>query len=118
MKAGKSLVLRKDRQIRFVLENGFFLRGKHIALRFLPSHRISPPINGSGPFLAVVISRRKEKRAVCRNRMKRQLREIFRRRQNEIPSHTAFVAIARQVDKKTQYQELEDDFLKLIQQGQ
>jgi|GEM_PF-7042136 len=106
--------LRKDRQIRFVLENGFLFRGKHLILRALPAHKINPPKEGKGPFLAVVISRKKEKKAVLRNWMKRRLREIFRLQHTEIPQGHAYVAVARGVDKKATYSDLEQDFMNLI----
>ncbi len=109
--------LRKDRQIRFVLEKGRLFRGQKIILRALPSDKINPPIEKSGSFLAVVISSKREKRAVRRNRMKRQLREIFRTKQSEIPQQKAYVVVVRQVDKQTTYQELEKDFLNLIQKS-
>lgn len=113
VQAGAKFRLQKDRQIRFVLENGKFFRGQHILLRSLPADKIFPPREGTGPFLAVVISRKKEKKAVLRNRMKRQLREIFRLHAGEIPSAMAYVAIARH-GGKTLYRELENDFLNLI----
>lgn len=116
-KAGADLRLRKDRQIRFVLENGKFFRGQHVLLRALPAHEIKPQLSGQGSFLAVVISRKKEKKAVARNKMKRRLREIFRLRQAEIQKATAFVLVARQVDKNASYNELEQDFLKLIEKS-
>lgn len=117
MSAGASHRLRKDRQIRFVLEKGRLFRGQHLLLRALPSREIKPPPEGLGPFLAVVISRKKEKKAVARNRMKRQLREIFRLNQVEIPSGTAYVLIARNVGKKISYAELRQDFLNLTEKS-
>ena len=115
--SGKKLRLRKDRQIRFVLEKGQLFRGAHVLLRALQISKISPPYEGRGPLLAVVISKKKEKKAVVRNRMKRQLREIFRIKQAEASSECAYVLVARKVDKKTSYQELEKDFLELLQQS-
>lgn len=108
------LRLRKDEQIRSVLEHGVLLRGKHLLARLLSSQKVTPPLAGSGPFLAVVISRKKSKRAVARNRMRRQIREAFRKKQMEIPGQTACVIVARHVDKKISYQELEQDLLDLI----
>ena len=116
-KAGAKLRLRKDRQIRFVLDKGRLFRGQHVLLRALPSDEIKPLLDGKGPFLAVVISRKKEKKAVARNRMKRQLREVFRQNQAEIPDATAYVLIARHVDKKISYRELKQDFLNLIERS-
>ncbi len=116
-KAGAKLRLRKDRQIRFVLEKGRLFRGQHVLLRALPSLEIKPALDGQGPFLAVVISRKKEKKAIARNRMKRQLREVFRLNQAEIPGETAYVLIARHVDKKVSYSDLKQDFLNLIEKS-
>lgn len=115
--SGAKLRLKKNRQIRFVLEKGQLLRGRHVLLRALQISKIFPPHEGQGPLLAVVISKKKEKKAVARNRMKRQLREIFRLRQAEISSETAYVLVARNVDKKISYQDLEKDFLELLQQS-
>ncbi len=113
-KTGGDFRLRKDRQIRFVLEKGFLFRGQHILLRALSSKKIHPPLEGSGPFLAVVISRKKEKKAVHRNKMKRRLREIFRKRRDQIPGGMAFVAVAREVNRDATYEAIEKDFISLI----
>ena len=115
--SGAKLRLKKDRQIRFVLEQGQLFRGRHVLLRALQISKIFPPHEGQGPLLAVVISKKKEKKAVIRNRMKRQLREIFRLKQAEISSENAYVLVARKVDKKTSYHDLEKDFLELLQKS-
>ncbi len=117
VQGGAKLRLRKDRQIRIVLEKGRLFRGNHVLLRTLPAGEINPPVEGKGPFLAIVISRKKEKKAVARNRMKRQLKEIFRLKQAEIPGETAYVLIARHVDKKISYDDLEQDFSNLIERS-
>ncbi len=113
-RARPDLRLRKDEQIRCVLDRGVLLRGKHLLARLLASQKVTPPLAGSGPFLAVVISRKKSKRAVARNRMRRQIREAFRKKHLELPGQTACVIVARHVDKKISYQELEQDLLELI----
>jgi len=112
--AQPTLRLRKDEQIRCVLDHGLLFRGKHLLARLIPSEKVSPLLNEKGPFLAVVISRKKSKRAVARNRMRRQLREAFRKKYGILPEQTACVLIARHVDKKISYQELEQDLLEII----
>jgi len=112
--AQPKLRLRKDEQIRCVLDQGLLFRGKHLLARLIPSEKVSPPLNEKGPFLAVVISRKKSKRAVARNRMRRQLREAFRKNHSGLPEQTACVLVARHVDKKVSYQELEQDLLEII----
>jgi len=106
--------LRQDGQIRFVLENGLLFRAERILARVSPSDKIFPPTEGRGPFLAVVISRKKAKRAVVRNRMKRQLREAFRKKVDGLPEKTAWVLIARRAEKKTLYRDLEQDLSEII----
>ena len=58
------------------------------------------PNGGQGPRLGLVVSRRVERRAVRRNRMKRVLREAFRKARPTLPSldwvvrvHTGFVDV-------------------------
>lgn len=46
--------------------------------------------------------------------MRRQIREAFRKKYTELPGQTACVIVARHVDKKISYQELEQDLLELI----
>lgn len=111
------LRLRKDRQIRFVLEHGKVFRGQHFLLRIFEAGKIIPAPEGKGPFLAVVISRKREKKAAARNRTKRRLREIFRKNAEFISPGTACVVVAKQIDKRTDFHELENDFLKLIEQS-
>lgn len=113
-KFGASNRLRKDSQIKRVLEKGILLRGQNVLVRQLPSEQVYPPLEGKGPFLAIVISRKKEKNAVRRNRMKRQIREIFRKEKQRFLTKTAYVVIARQVLKKTTYREIEKDFFENI----
>ncbi len=106
--------LRKDGQIRQVLNAGAALRGRFLFLRRLPAAKIKPEIQGAGPFFAAVISRKREKRAVLRNRMKRQLREIFKKHRDKLDCGAAYVFIARQCAKKISYQDLERDFLEMV----
>jgi len=112
--ARPTLRLRKDEQIRCVLDHGLLFRGKHLLARLISSEKVSPLLIEKGPFLAVVISRKKSKRAVARNRMRRQLREAFRKNHGILSEQTACVLIARHVDKKISYQELEKDLLEII----
>ena len=105
--------LRKDAQIRQVLDKGQPLRGRDFLLRILPSREIIPQPAGTGPFFAVVISRKKEKRATARNRMKRRLREIFRKWCGELPDGSACVAVVRSCGRSS-FQEIEKDFLDTI----
>lgn len=61
--------------------------------------------------LGVVVTRKLDKRAVRRNRLKRQLREIFRLNRSNLRSPLDIVIIARRGSLALKYWEIENEIL-------
>lgn len=68
------------------------LRGEHFVLHYRP--------NGlPGPRLGLVIPKKQARRAVLRNAIKRQAREVFRQRRASLPAVDMVVRLARPISK-------------------
>jgi ribonuclease P protein component len=65
------------------------------------------------PRLGVIVSKKVSKKAVVRNRIKRQIREIFRLNQNKI-SPIDLVVIAKQSAEESNYQQIESNLMKAL----
>ncbi|MCI5066287.1 ribonuclease P protein component [bacterium] len=91
---------------------GLQQRGKKIFSKgFLVCYRIEP---GSESRMAVTVSKKVHKRAVVRNRIKRRVREIFRRLRRELPPGTAMVIIARGSAVECSFAECEAQILRSL----
>ncbi|MGF1479436.1 MAG: ribonuclease P protein component [Cyanophyceae cyanobacterium] len=64
--------LRKRQDFRRVYQHGICLHSSHLILRALASSQLSSPLIG------ISISQKVSKKAVIRNRLKRQIRGVFR----------------------------------------
>jgi ribonuclease P protein component len=73
-----------------------FQRVNRIGVRRASAHFVVvvAPARGEGPKLGLAVSRRVGN-AVARNRVKRRIREWFRRARRELPAGTDWVVIAR-----------------------
>ncbi|HST31472.1 MAG TPA: ribonuclease P protein component [Chthoniobacterales bacterium] len=106
----KRLTLPKSRRLIHpaefdrVKKHGRVERGKFIVLGFLQA---------DGTIRAGFVTSRAIGRAVVRNRVRRRLREIVRKHQNEIVLGTWAVTIARAAAASATYQELEGEWLRL-----
>ncbi len=97
--------LRKSHEIENVLKSGNKLRGKHLLLYGIA--------NSHGhPRLGRVISKRWGN-AVRRNRIRRWLREVFRRHKSAI--HAMDLVVLLHNDNQLSYQKISDDFLQLVE---
>jgi len=79
--------IRKKRDFINLYKNGSRYRGRYFSLVYRPS-----PFSASR--LAVVVSK-KVGPAVTRNRVKRRLRDLFRRNKGLIPEPTDIIVVAR-----------------------
>ena len=82
--------LRDARDFRRVNRTGVRRAGRHFVAVVAPSG----PVPVAGPRLGLAVSRRVGN-AVARNRVKRRVREWFRREQESLPPSTDWVVIAR-----------------------
>ena len=68
-------------------------------------------------FRAGFITSRKVGAAVVRNRVRRRLRDILRRHQQELRSGISIVTIARPAAARSNYRALEDEWLRLAKRA-
>ncbi|MBC7196929.1 MAG: ribonuclease P protein component [Deferribacterales bacterium] len=61
-----------------------------------------------------VVSKKVSKKAVIRNRLKRQLREIYRINKHILPENVSIITIAKPDILKADYNEIREDYLELL----
>jgi ribonuclease P protein component len=93
-----------------VKRNGITERGKLLILNMMT-------MQNSGPWRAGFVTSGRLGGAVVRNRVRRRLREIVRRHQNELRQGVWFVIIARQEAATASYGALEDEWLRLARRA-
>jgi ribonuclease P protein component len=103
---------RLTRTVEFerVRKNGGVTRGQLLSLGFLV-------INEGGKVRAGFVTSRKVGSAVVRNRIRRRLREIFRRHQSDMARDLWVVTIASPRAAQADYRALEDEWLRLAKRA-
>ena len=102
------IFIRDKAEIERLKRRGRKLSGRHFYLRF--AH------NDKGPRFVVVVSTKYDKRAVRRNRIRRQVKEILRLgfKAQAYPQKIAAVIIPLKSDKEISFADLEKDLLILL----
>jgi ribonuclease P protein component len=90
--------------------DGILQRGKLLTISVL--HVTEP-----GPFRAGFVTSRQLGGAVVRNRVRRRLREIVRRHQNQMRDNLWIVIVAKSEAKRASYAALEDELLRLAKRA-
>ena len=93
-----------------VKRNRITQRGKLVILNVMT-------IQNSGPWRAGFVTSGRLGGAVVRNRVRRRLREVVRRHQNELRQDFWFVIIARNEAATASYSALEDEWLRLAKRA-
>ena len=93
-----------------VKRNGITQRGKLLILNVMT-------MQNSGPWRAGFVTSGRLGGAVVRNRVRRRLREVVRRHQNELRQDFWFVIIARHEAATASFRELEDEWLRLARRA-
>lgn len=93
-----------------VKRNGITQRGKLLMLNAMP-------MDNSDPWRAGFVTSGRLGGAVVRNRVRRRLREIVRRRQDQLRQGFWFVIIARHEAATASYGALEDEWLRLARRA-
>ena len=93
-----------------VKRNGITQRGKLLMLNAMP-------LENSGPWRAGFVTSSRLGGAVVRNRVRRCLREIVRRHQQEFRQGVWFVIVARYEAAAASYSALEDEWLRLARRA-
>src|SRR5207247_11401545 len=106
----KSRRLVRSSEFERVKANGRVERGHLLLLSVLATKE-------SSPFRAGFITSRALGSAVARNRVRRRLREIVRKRQREIAPATWIVTIGRASAARASYEQLEAEWLRLAKRA-
>ena len=93
-----------------VKRDGITQRGKLLMLNAMT-------LNNSDPWRAGFVTSARVGGAVVRNRVRRRLREIVRRRQHQLRQGIWFVIIARHEAARASYGGLEDEWLRLARRA-
>jgi ribonuclease P protein component len=107
----KSRRLTLDSEFQRVRTEGASIRGGTLTLGVLKNAELETPAR------AVFVTSRRVGRAVVRNRIRRRLREIFRKHQHEISGGVWIVTIASARATRETFHTLEDEWLRLAQRA-
>jgi ribonuclease P protein component len=102
--------LSRASEFRLVKASGKSWTGRHIVLAILPREE------GTSPRIGIITTKRIGN-AVCRNQVRRRIREIFRLNQYRIRKGFWLVVIARASSTRATSVELERDWLRLIERA-
>jgi ribonuclease P protein component len=97
-------------EFRSVKASGKSWTGKHLVLAILTQGSEAAPRIG-------IITTKRIGNAVCRNQVRRRIREIFRLNQHRIQKGLWLVTIARASSTRATFAELERDWLRLIERA-
>lgn len=89
-----------------------FSEGKRYSGRLFRMH-VRLPVEASVARVGVAVSKRVDKSAVVRNRLRRQVKEVFRLRRAGLPSGD-YVFVAKPEAAKAENSELRDDLLVIL----
>lgn len=109
MRFGWQTRLSRSREIEGVFQNGRRVNGG----LFLMIHTFREHGSGySGPRLCVIASKRVAHDAVVRNRLRRRMRDLFRREYDRLPNGLDLILIARRAMIPASFEELHRRFQK------
>ena len=106
----KNRRLTRPAEFEHVKKNGRVHRGRLLVISVVL-------LNDVGPFRAGFVTSRELGSAVVRNRVRRRLREIVRKRQREIAPATWIVTIGRASAAHASYEQLEAEWLRLAKRA-
>ncbi|HEV3147179.1 MAG TPA: ribonuclease P protein component [Chthoniobacterales bacterium] len=106
----KARRLTRASEFERVKQSGCAQRGKLLMLGVLG-------VENAGRFRAGFVTSRKIGGAVARNRVRRRLREIVRKHQNDLREDFWIVLIARSDATRASYRALEDEWLRLAKRA-
>lgn len=106
----KNRGLTRAAEFERVKSEGFWQHGKLLILGVLQ-------VEHTGPFCAGFVTSRRLGSAVVRNRVRRRLRELVRRHQQEVRASVWIVVIAKSEAVRASYYALEDEWLRLAKRA-
>ena len=109
--------IRKQEAFKNLVEKGNFTRGEFFYLWTGRQEEIGQEAYRARPMLGMIVGRSHDARATSRNILKRRIREIFRKYQDELKKGTAFLVKAKQTRKKPSFKAIREDLEKLFKKA-
>ncbi len=101
--------LRSRKSFDVIYKRGKSVANDHLVLLTLPGRNSNPKVG--------FVVGKKVGKAVCRNKVKRRLREIFRSLIGRVQGHTSYVVVARSSAARVDSAVLESDLIRLLQRA-
>ena len=96
------------------MQKGRFARGRFFYVWVAARKDLEEDPTSEQATIGIVVNRKTQARATARNTLKRRVREIFRKRQNEIKSGTAILVKAKEGSEMPSLNEAEEEMLSLF----
>lgn len=114
--------LKKTKDIEIVFENGRFVGGKYATMKVWHIDPAQFPKRGYAAEdikVAVVVSKKVDKRAVQRNRLKRQMREVIRLllKEQQLRAGNMLIVMAKPEMVGVSYHDIAQDIIALLERG-
>jgi ribonuclease P protein component len=100
------------------VEKGKFVRGRFFYVWVVPRQELKGESPGKQrPSMGVVVNRKTQPKATDRNILKRQVREVFRKRQGELKEDAAVLIKVREGSKMPEFSEAERELVELFKKA-
>lgn len=109
--------IRKQEAFKYLVEKGIFARGEFFYLWAGTQTEIGQEAYQARPMLGMIVSRKQDARATRRNSLKRRIREIFRKHQDEFKEGTAFLVKAKKTEKAPSFTAISEDLVRLFKKA-
>ncbi len=106
----KDYRLRRSWEFLYCKDKGKRVRGRHFVISF------AEPLTDKSR-LGVIVSKKVDKRATRRNKVKRRIREIFRKNKNLFAKTIDLVVIARQNAGSLSFEDTKEELIKLYKKA-
>lgn len=100
-----------------IQSKGTKFRSRHLLLAFLPKSLVLFEKSEEAFRLGITVSKKIDKRAVRRNRLKRRIREVFRAEKHKLLGGADLVFIALRDACEINFKALRDEVIFLLQKG-
>jgi ribonuclease P protein component len=109
--------LRKQSSFKDLVEKGSFVRGRFFYVWVAANRERKTETGAVRPAIGIVVNRKTQPLATARNTLKRRVREIFRKRQDEFKDGIAVLVKAREGSAAPEFQDAEKELMELFKKS-